>query len=410
MLGREQENAGTMLGKVTQRAERELPPLQIPKVQPMLNPDKTMAGREAQDQLRDQFVTKTGEGKDLYRTFMGQHGNTPIQTGPTSATPLRNLHAERSAALEDARAAAGSNDYKSQMEAMRRVHRISDMIDAADPALAARYNDISRQYGQIMEQFDNPVVRSLREKVPAENLVDVMLHPDKLNTFAPFRENTTVTGRSIPAHQSVSQEDAVHMVRAALGEDKFRQLRADTIMQMGQAARSSEHGTIEGLQGRELVGQLKKLPPGVQTALFGPGTSQALNDIAEVTAHTQRTRSGTGALWIVMRQPSEMLKVGGGVMGAAGLAAGSGYKTGHEDLGLTTAGAILLSPLVLSNILRSSTATKLFVRAIGSQPTVKAKILQRLATQIPAEAIREQTPYADGGNDLGNGLPNPPGQ
>ncbi len=99
-----------------------------------------------------------------------------------------------------------------------------------------------------------------------------------------------------------------------------------------------------------------------------------------------------------MRQPAEMLKVAGIMGGVATGAAAAGHQTGHDNLGLTTAGTILLSPIILSSILRSPTATKMFVRAIGAQPSVKAKIIQRLAAQIPMEAAREQTPYAEGGN------------
>ncbi len=406
MLGREEENAGTMLGKVKIAAEKELPSGGSLSPNTSLADRASLAGREAQNQLRENFVSKTAEGKDLFKDFMGRKGNTIITKGATDpmtgvqskGVTLRSLHERRSAALEAARDAAASNDYVGQMKAMKTVHAISDKIETAAPNEAAEYNKISGQYGQIMEQYDNPIVRQLREKVPAENLVDVMLHPDKLKTFAPFRENSTTPGRTIPTHQAVSQEDAVHMVRQALGEDKFHQLRADTIMQLGEEAKTAGPSGIDGLQGREVTQQLNKLPRTVQTALFGPGTSQALNEIAQVTEHTQRTRSGTGALWIVMRQPAEMLKVAGIMGGLATGAAAAGHQTGHDNLGLTTAGTILLSPIILSSILRSPTATKLFVRAIGAQPTMKAKIIQRLAAQIPMEAAREQTPYAEGGS------------
>ncbi len=405
MLGREEENAGTMLGKVKIRAERELPT--TPAEGGMLNPNKPLAGAEAQHQLLDNYNTATDEGKGLYKDFMAKHGKTVItkpradpMTGiaPDSGTNFEQLHKRRSSALEMGRKAAAAGDEPAKFEAMKNVHSITDRMEAVVPDIMPEYHALGDKYGKIMEQFDNPTVHHLRENVPEEKLVDIILHPDQLKTFAPFRDMSTVPGRDMPAHKSISQEDAVHLVRQALGEDKFRQLRADTIMQLGEGAKVAGPSGIDGLQGREITQQLHKLPPTVQTALFGPGTSQALNEIAQVTEHTQRTRSGTGALWIVMRQPAEMLKVAGIMGGVATGAAAAGHQTGHDNLGLTTAGTILLSPIILSSILRSPTATKMFVRAIGAQPSVKAKIIQRLAAQIPMEAAREQTPYAEGGN------------
>ncbi len=419
MLERERGNAETLGNKVTTLAKG-----QLPSVATKLNPDKSTAGREAQDALLSNYTAATQDAKGLYKDFMGKFGGTPINevvTDPvtgksaTTTTTLKQLHNQRSNALEMGRSAAAAGDEKSKFEAMKNVQNITDRMEAGAPDLMDEYKQLGDRYGKVMEQFDNPVVRSLRENTTQEQLVDMIVNPKKLNTFTPFRDISTVPGRNMPAHQSVSQEDAIHLIRQAVGEDKFKQLRADAIMALGQGSQQklSVMGT-SGLDGSSLVNKLKEneMSQGVKNALFGPGTAQSLDAIAQVTEHTQRARTGSGALWIVMRQPSEALKMAGKTAaitaGAAGLAGGAGYETGHTDLGLAAGGAILLSPLIFSKILRSPSATKLFTQAIGAQPSMKSQILQRLATQIPAEAVREQTPWGSDEGPMSATIPIPP--
>src|SRR4029077_4249402 len=115
----------------------------------------------------------------------------------------------------------------------------------------------------------------------------------------------------------------------------------------------------EMLDGHAAVSALEKLPEGVQNALFGPGQSRNIQAIADVAAHVQRTREGTGALFIIMRYPSAALTLASGMT--------TGLATGSASLGASAAaGSIVLAPYLFSKILTSPTLTKLFVQTIKS--------------------------------------------
>lgn len=376
----------TLLGKMTGQAEQELP---TPPAQGgQLNPTIALAGQEAQDQLRNQYITKKAEGMALYKDFLKDHGNDVVREafdgeGKAASEPitLNQMHQAQSDALEQARAAAGANDSKGQMEAMKRAHNIRDEMKAnLDPDVYKQYSDISDQYGKIMTQYDNPVVRHLREGVPMEQLLDNVLDANKLKTFPPFRDITTVAGRNMPTHQMVSQEDAIHLVRSALGEEKFDQFRADSIFHLGQENIKTLPNGAQVLDGASTVKALEKLPPNVQAALFGPGRAKNINDIAQTAKNVQGGRTGSGGLWIVMRQPSAALAAGATVYGAA---AATGNRNDAPGIALATSGTIILAPWVFSKILLSPGATKLFVQATkAATPDIKETLLKGLSAVV----------------------------
>jgi hypothetical protein len=419
MVKQEEDIGGTLLGKMKKEAVDALPPAPTAargqstlglKPAGTLNQTKGMAGREAQDQLRSNFVSATDQGKQAYDPIIRQYGS--LREGGDHGLSFEELHNLQMQAGAAARKAASQNKYADQAAAMREVHYARDRMENIAGARAmSDYNKVSQQYGKIMEQFDNPTVRQLREDVPSEQLVDVMLNPDKLRTFVPFREIETKTvgvpNRTMPTHQSISQEDAIHLVRQAVGEDKFKQLRADAIFHLAEGAKKESVGGVEMLDGKKAVGALQKLPEGVQDALLGKGPQQSINQIAKVTEHVQRTREGTGALWIIMKYPSSALTLASGLT--------TGLATGSTGLAATAmAGTVVVAPWAFQKILTNPGLTKLFVQTIAAPAgNMKSMAVKKLTAELVRAGA--STAISGGIDDLTtprkiNGIPDPPTQ
>lgn len=386
MLNREIENSKTLRDRVIKEAHDALPAnIPAPPTSPF-NMERGAAGQVQKDALLSNFTKEQQGASRLYDPFMQQYGGVTskidIGRGPETIS-FEQLHQMRSKALADGRYARANNDGQGYIKAVKLQNDINDAMEQMIGSQGkSQYDAISSNYRSIMDTHENDFVSWLREgdATPAEKFLTIFEHPDRLKTFSPEGNITLKSGpragQVIPKGKTISQEDAVHLFRNAVGEDSFAQFRADSLFHFAQDNARRMNSGVEILDGNSAMAALQRMPEGVQRALYGKGATDNINKTAEVTAHIQRAREGSGGLWIVMRQPSAVLAGAGAV---AATATGGGLK----GLALTSAGTIVMLPQIFSKIMLNPKSVELFTRTVAATaPNIKQQLLNQLTAQL----------------------------
>jgi len=386
MLQHEAQMSGTLKDKLVGEADTLLNAPGIPASPKALSMERGEAGKKVKDTLAKNYQQQKGEASQMYNPFLEKYGDAAVVDAEgMTGMPFKQLHQARSAVLRQGRMlqASGNPDPKALAANRAMRHQIEDQMEQTIGSRAkAEYDAISGQYRDVMDIHENDFVHWLREgdATPAEKILDVFDNPDRLKTFAPDRGIKLSGGKrgapTLPAGQTISQEDAIHLFRDAVGEDAFQQFRADSLFHLAKDKSKKLTSGAEILDGHGIVESLQKMPPGVQRALYGPNATERINKIARVAEHVQRARQGSGSLWIVMRQPSAVLGLGSAA--AAGMTGG-----GIPGLAVATGGTILLGPKVFSAILRNPKSLDLFTQAAGAAaPNIKQRLVQELSAQL----------------------------
>lgn len=386
MLAREIDSGNILKNKIVDEAKKTIGANAAPTAlnSPALTSERTAVGTKVKDTLLKNYTADLNEARQLYNPFLQKFGQNPGELQGKQYTVSKLHELRREALLQGRRLqAAAQPDANAIMANKAYRHELEDALsDALGPA-KREYDQISGQFREVMDKHENDFVHWLREgdSTPDEKILSIFENPAQLRTFAPERDITIKAGtgrnaQTLPAKRTISQEQAVHLFRDAVGEDAFKQFRADAIFHLAKDKSQKILGGTEALDGHATVEALKKIPPNVQDALYGPGAADRINKIARVTEHVQRPRSGAGGLWIVMRQGSAMTAP---IQQTAGVLTGKGIS----GLAISSAGTILLLPKMFSAILRNPKSLELFTQAVGAKaPSIKQRLVQELTTQL----------------------------
>lgn len=295
--------------------------------------------------------------------------NTIFRRAGTKLPPSASFeagHFLRSKLLSIERAAKKGAVPKPQTAKIARdmINEITSSMEIAAktrPGLFKQYRQAADFWRAGSKKFDNDIVRGLTRKLRN--------HP-QLAALAVFHPNT-------------AQE--IKLVREAVGEKAFKEMRGAWLEQLLKDSASKEVGEEGVLMGTNFLNKFSNMGDETLTAIFTKKEIGTIEDLAKIAAFVQQKTGGVGG----------SLKILQGVA-VFGLVAAPLLPEGQfRNITGTTAGMILLGPAVVARMMTNPVSARLLsegfkVRAGTSQGVALVARLVREVLKTRAQINQER--------------------